>query len=440
LVNNGNGTTETSYFVDVDVSSIFNYLANPASSPLVNGSGATSRALVNTGPLINGTATILGNGSGATSRALVNGDPTLLNSTTTGGSSNTNVAVIVSSNDVPNATGNLITETSVNMVTNGIGEGVHTIVPAAFISGNFDISYGLGTLTINAAPLTITANNQFSNNGVLPTFTSAIKGYQFQDASIPVTGPVYTVTPTYRGNAGVYTVTPSALSFAGDSDYLKKYISGTLYVNPYNSSTNPVTLALTCVAKLTNSPTGFAYVAHFIAQNCNTTSVYVPLGNNNYITATGKYSGVPPTIFPKGTTKFDVYFTGSKITWTLKTLQRRSICTQSVSATSTSCKCSGHNNGFSYSADDAISENVVPVVTQLYPNPANSELIVTSNVDFATEKDVTVFDIYGRTLFVNAELKAAQMIHLDISTLARGTYFIRIKQKDGTRTLSFIKL
>ncbi len=441
LVNNGNGITETSYFVDVDVSSIFNYLANPASSPLVNGSGATSRALVNTGPLINGTASVLGNGSGATSRALVNGNPTLLNSTTTGGTSNTNVAVIISSNDAPNATGNLITETSVNMVTNGIGEGVHTIVPAAFISGNFSISYGLGTLTINAAPLTITANNQSTNNGVLPPFTSTIKGYQFQDASIPKTGPVYKLTPAYSGNAGVYTITPSALNFTGDSDYLKKYVSGNLYVNPYNSSARPVSLALKCVAKLTNSPTGFAYVAHFTAQNSNTTTVYVPLGNNNYITATGKYSGIPPTVFPKGTTTFDVYFTGSKITWTLKTLQGKSICTQSISATSSACKCTGNNNGFSYSsAEQAISENVMPVITELYPNPANNELLVTSSVDFATEKDVTVFDVYGRLLFVNAQLRSAQMIHVDISTLARGTYFIRIQQKDSTRTLSFIKL
>ncbi len=437
LVNNGSGAAETSYFVDIDVTSIFNYLANPASSPLVNGSGATSRALVNTGPLINGTASVVSNGSGATSRALVNGDPTLLNSNTTGGTSNTNVAVVISNSDVPAATNNIITEKPVNMVTNGIAEGVHTIVPAAFISGNFEISYGLGTLTINRAPLTITANNQYTNNGVLPTFTSTKSGYQFQDPKPPVTGPAYTLSPTYTGKAGVYTIKPSALSFAGDSNYLKNYINGTLYVNPYNTG-KKILISVRCVEKVKNGPSGLGYVAHFVAQNSNATPYYVPLGADNFLLGICKYSGTPPVLFPPGTTNFDIYFDGTIITWGLNTYQGKVKCFQLAVATSL-CKCSTGKYSLSNNTE-IFNEKDLPTKTEIYPNPATDKLMVTSSSAFANEKDVSVVDVKGSVMNVQAVLKSAQTIELNISGLLKGTYFIRIIQKGGIKTLSFIKL
>ncbi|MEO8762989.1 MAG: S8 family serine peptidase [Ginsengibacter sp.] len=439
LVNNGSGTTQTTYIVDVDVTSIFNYLANPASSPLVNGSGASSRALVNTGPLINGTASVLVNGSGASSRALVNGDPTLLNSSTTGGTSNTNVAVIVSDRDVPAATNNSIIAKSVNMVTGGINIGSHFIVPAAFISGNYEISYGLGKLTITKALLQVKANTLYTNTGVLPPLSSVITGYQYQDGSISKSGPVYAITPTYTGKAGIYTVRPSALTFKGDSNYLKSYVDGILYVNPYTSTCQRITLSLKCVGKVTNGPSGLQYVAHFIAKNTNSTTVYIPPGADNFITATGKYSGVPPGVFPKGSTNFDVYFDGKKITWTVKSLQCKVKCTESVVATSTTCKCTaGLSN--TLGLDEIITAGVLSTKTEIFPNPVTSRLTVKTNSSFMNEKDVTVLDVNGRILLVKAVFKSAQTIDLNVSGLAKGTYFVRIRQEANSKTISFVKL
>ncbi len=131
----------TNHVIDVAVQSIINYQSDPANGVLINGgAGADTRALVNGDALANGTA-------GADTRALVNGDPTLLNDNTASATSNANAAVIVSSSDVPALTNNEIELQTVNMVT-GLTPGTHAIVPAAFLSENFDITYGIGTLTI----------------------------------------------------------------------------------------------------------------------------------------------------------------------------------------------------------------------------------------------------------------------------------------------------
>ena len=229
LVNNGSGISFTSYVVDIDNQSVFNYTANPASSPLVNTLGTKSRALVNTGPLVNGIATVIVNGAGAKSRPLVNGDPLLLNSTTTTTDSISNIAVVISDADVTSATTNRIFTQPANLVT-GITVGQHIIAPAAFISGNFDVSYGTGSLMITPAPLIIAADTSYSTNGQIPTFTATVKGFQYQDSTdSPIQGPQFTLLPPYTGNPGVYTIRPSSLTFAVDTNYTKSYIDGVLY-------------------------------------------------------------------------------------------------------------------------------------------------------------------------------------------------------------------
>jgi len=53
---------------------------------------------------------------------------------------------------------------------------------------------------------------------------------------------------------------------------------------------------------------------------------------------------------------------------------------------------------------------------------------------------VTVVDIYGRTLSVQGQLKSSQVVELNISGLSKGTYFIKIRQAEKIKTLSFVKL
>ena len=208
LVNDGSGTMETSHVVDVPNESIDNYIYDPETPPTIgNGSGATSRALVNTGPLVNGTASVvLDNGSGATSRALVNGDGGLTNSTPTG-TERTNIAVVISPADLEAAS---IKTKAVNMLT-GITTGNQKVVSAAFVSGNYNITYHLGTLAINKASLVVKANTLYSNNGIVPPYTSTTN-YQYRDSTLRYPGPVYTpAPPSSPAPAGKYLIHPSGL-------------------------------------------------------------------------------------------------------------------------------------------------------------------------------------------------------------------------------------
>jgi hypothetical protein len=63
---------------------------------------------------------------------------------------------------------------------------------------------------------------------------------------------------------------------------------------------------LDCVEVLTNSHTGFGFVAHFRYENANVTPVYIPIGDNNKLVALGNYMGVPPVVFVPGGSRFDV--------------------------------------------------------------------------------------------------------------------------------------
>lgn len=439
LVNNGSGTTETSYVVNVDTSSIVNYVDYYYESPTIgNGSGATSRALVNSGPLVNGTASIrLENGSGATSRALVNGDPSLTNSTPVGGG-RTNVAVVVSVADLDSAA---IRTKSVNMVT-GITAGIHTIVPAAFRSGNFIITYAPGKLNINKASLNVTANTAYTNNGVLPPFTSIIN-YQYQDASLRVSGPLYTLNPlaTNPAKAGVYDIIPAGLVFSDYSNYNVpfNYIAGKLYVNPYGSSAKKVTIVLKCVEVLPNTLSGFKYIAHFSYNNSNATPVYVPIGVDNKITSVAAYSGIQPTIFKPGVNYVDYYFNGQKLTWAIRTNEGVSKKTVSeVTAISSSTKCKALSES---SINTLIDLDIDAVASdKLYPNPATNTLWILSNDFTNKQKNITIMSTTGVMYQPKIKIHNGGAIEIDISALQKGVYFIRMKEKDKIKTLSFIKL
>ena len=440
LVNNASGTSFTSYVVDVDNQSIFNYQADPSSSPLVNSKGATSRALVNTGPLVNGTATVVVNGAGATSRALVNGNPLLLNSTTTGTDSISNIAVIVSSDDAPDATTNRIFTEPVNLVT-GITVGQNIIAPAAFLSGNFEVTYGLGHLTITPAPLDITANPASTSNGELPPFSATINGFQYDDsASSPRQGPQFTVLPAYTGNPGTYAIRPSALTFPADTNYSKRYVDGVLTVLPYQNTIKPIILKLKCIQSLCGDNTSkFRYVAHFYYENKNDVPVTIPIGINNKITSEGPYKGNQPSVFNPGINYVDFYFNGEKLTWCIVTPNSGKFNRSEATATWRSPKCDDDPG----TTDDIYSKNSEGLngfsFYKLYPNPARNTLWLSGNFE-DDQKTITIIAVTGVEYKPKIKSRTAHLVEIDISALPKGLYFIRIQDKCHINILPFIKL
>ena len=86
------------------------------------------------------------------------------------------------------------------------------------------------TLTVDPAPLTITANNKAMSLGdPLPTLTVSYTGFVNGDnASSLTTTPVITTTATSSSPAGAYPITASG---AKDPNYSFTYLPGTLTIN-----------------------------------------------------------------------------------------------------------------------------------------------------------------------------------------------------------------
>ncbi|MEC8787268.1 MAG: MBG domain-containing protein, partial [Pseudomonadota bacterium] len=98
---------------------------------------------------------------------------------------------------------------------------------------NYTISYVSGTLDVNPADLTITADNQVKTYGDTFNFT----GSEFSTSGLLNSDSVSSVTLTSTGapntaNVGSYDIDASSASGSGLSNYNISYVSGTLDVNP----------------------------------------------------------------------------------------------------------------------------------------------------------------------------------------------------------------
>jgi hypothetical protein len=112
--------------------------------------------------------------------------------------------------------------------------GDYSITASGAVDSDYTITYVSGTLTINPASLTITANNQsMVYGGTLPGLTASYAGLVNGDtpavfASAPNTPPLLvTVSPTSK--VGSYGITVSG---AADPDYAITFTSGTLTITP----------------------------------------------------------------------------------------------------------------------------------------------------------------------------------------------------------------
>ena len=107
-----------------------------------------------------------------------------------------------------------------------------TLTASGAVDGNYSISYMPGTLTINKAALTVTANNQgMTYGGTMPSLTASYAGFVNGDSSASLTTAPSVVSGTLASaNAGTYTGTLTA-SGAVDGNYTIGYVPGTLTIN-----------------------------------------------------------------------------------------------------------------------------------------------------------------------------------------------------------------
>ena len=108
--------------------------------------------------------------------------------------------------------------------------GSYSITASGAASPNYTISYASGTLTVNAAALTITAMSTSKVYGAaLPALTASYSGFVNGDtASSLTTPPALATTATAASPVGSYSITASG---AASPNYTISYVSGTLTVN-----------------------------------------------------------------------------------------------------------------------------------------------------------------------------------------------------------------
>jgi gliding motility-associated-like protein len=107
----------------------------------------------------------------------------------------------------------------------------YSITASGAVDADYTISYVAGTLTVGAAPLTITANNQTKAYGAaLPTLTASITGFVNGDTgSSLTTQPTLTTSATAASHVAgnPYSITASG---AVDPNYSISYVAGSLTV------------------------------------------------------------------------------------------------------------------------------------------------------------------------------------------------------------------
>jgi len=112
----------------------------------------------------------------------------------------------------------------------------NAVAKGGTILSNYSITYVAGNLVINAAPITVTADNQTMAYGSssLPSLTYATTGLKNGDS--PFTGglatsaTVFNGTPGTASNVGTYTINQGTLN-AG-SNYILNFVPAALTVNP----------------------------------------------------------------------------------------------------------------------------------------------------------------------------------------------------------------
>ena len=128
-------------------------------------------------------------------------------------------------------------------------------ITASASASNYAITYVNGTLTVNPAPLTITAlDTNKVYGGSNPSYSASYNGLVANDTSTVVTGLSFiSAGTTSTANVGSYAITASASA----SNYAITYVNGTLTVNPA-----PLTITALDAGK-TYGTTGGPYTASY---------------------------------------------------------------------------------------------------------------------------------------------------------------------------------
>jgi FtsP/CotA-like multicopper oxidase with cupredoxin domain len=212
------------------------------------------------------------------------------------------------------------TVTSVTLTSAGAAAtaavGSYPIVPSAAVGtglANYAISYVNGTLTVNPAALTITANSGSKPYGLAMTFV----GNEFLATGLLNADTVTSVTLTSTGAAGTagvgtYPIVPSAAVGTGLTNYTIAYVNGTLTVNPV-----ALTITANNWSKVYGQTVTFAGTEFVPVGLLNTdavTSVTLSSAGTAVTAAIGTYPIVPSAAVGTGLGNYSIAYVNGTLT------------------------------------------------------------------------------------------------------------------------------
>ena len=198
------------------------------------------------------------------------------------------------------------TLTTTATVHSHVSANPYVITASGAADSDYSIIYVAGTMTVTAAPLTITAVNQTKAYGAaLPTLTATYTGFVNGDTTASLaTQPTLSTTATASSHvaASPYTITASG---AVDTDYSISYVAGTLTVTPVALSITAVNKSKVYGAAL---PTLTASYSGFVNGDTSTSLTTQPTLTTT-ATASSHVSGSPYSITASGAVDTDYTIT-----------------------------------------------------------------------------------------------------------------------------------
>ncbi|MCX6928259.1 MAG: MBG domain-containing protein, partial [Verrucomicrobia bacterium] len=191
----------------------------------------------------------------------------------------------------------------------------YAVTPSGLTSTNYAITYLNGTITINKAALTITANNQTKVYGAAdPTLAFTANGFQFTDTPASVLTGALTRVAGESVAAGPYAITQGTL--VANGNYTLSFTGGALAITP---------ATLTVVAQAKNKVYGAADPAlTFTVSGLQLTDTQASALTGALTRAVGESVAGSPYAITQGTLtangNYTMSFTSSSLTITPATL------------------------------------------------------------------------------------------------------------------------
>ena len=194
-----------------------------------------------------------------------------------------------------------------------INTGSYTIIPSGLSASNYNISYANGTLAINKAPLTVTANDASkAYDGQAFSGSSGVtySGFVNGENSSVLSGTL-SIGGTSQGaiNTGSYTIIPSGLSA---SNYNISFANGTLAINKIPLTVTANDASKTYDGQAYSGGNGVTYSGFANGENSSALSGALSFGG----TAQGARNAGSYTIVPSGLSaqNYDITYVNGALT------------------------------------------------------------------------------------------------------------------------------